>query len=107
MLENHSFKCFSHMKEISDILKSLNIKKASEHDLISHHMLKNTANTVSIPLKIIFDYSIQTSTFSLPISFLTRDQNNLGSDEFSSRKSFELRKNCCFAWIIMLLTLFL
>jgi hypothetical protein len=26
-------------------------------------MLKNTANTVSIPLKIIFDYSIQTSTF--------------------------------------------
>jgi hypothetical protein len=29
---------------------------------------------------------------TLPISFLTRDQNNLGSDEFSSRKSFELRK---------------
>ena len=26
-------------------------------------MLKNTANTVSIPLKIIVDYSIQTSTF--------------------------------------------
>jgi hypothetical protein len=26
-------------------------------------MLKNTANTVGIPLKIIFDYSIQTSTF--------------------------------------------
>ena len=27
-------------------------------------MLKNTANnTISIPLKIIFDYSIQTSTF--------------------------------------------
>jgi signal recognition particle subunit SEC65 len=44
---------------------------------------------------------------SLNISFLTRDQNNLGSDEFSSRKSFELRKNRCFAWIIMLLTLFL
>jgi hypothetical protein len=38
-------------------------KKASGHDLISHRMLKNTANTVSIPLKIIFDYSIQTSTF--------------------------------------------
>jgi hypothetical protein len=51
------------IKEISDILKSLNIKKAYGHDLISHHMLKNTANTVSIPLKIIFDYSIQTSTF--------------------------------------------
>jgi hypothetical protein len=51
------------IKDISDILKSLNIKKASGHDLISHHMLKNTANTVSIPLKIIFDYSIQTSTF--------------------------------------------
>jgi hypothetical protein len=30
---------------------------------------------------------------TLPISFLTRDQNNIGSDEFSSRKSFELRKN--------------
>ena len=29
---------------------------------------------------------------TLPISFLTRDQNNFGSDEFSSRKSFELRK---------------
>jgi hypothetical protein len=34
---------------------------------------------------------------TLPISFLTRDQNNLGSHEFSSRKSFELRKKCCFA----------
>jgi hypothetical protein len=44
------------IKESSDILKSLNIKKkATENDLISHHMLKNTANTVSIPLKIIFD----------------------------------------------------
>ena len=52
------------IKEISDILKSLNIKNASGHDLISHHMLKkNTANTVGIPIKIIFDYSIQTSTF--------------------------------------------
>jgi hypothetical protein len=31
--------------------------------LISHHtcMLKNTANTVSIPLKIIFDY-LKTAT---------------------------------------------
>ena len=28
------------INEISDILKSLNIKKASGHDLISHHMLK-------------------------------------------------------------------
>ena len=26
-------------------------------------MLKNTATTVSLPLTIIFDYSIQTSTF--------------------------------------------
>jgi hypothetical protein len=52
------------INEISDILKSLNIKiKASGHDLISHHMLKNTANTVSIPLELIFDCSIQTSTF--------------------------------------------
>ena len=48
------------INEISDILKSLNNKKekASGHDLISHHMLKDIANTVSIPLKIIFDYSI-------------------------------------------------
>jgi hypothetical protein len=30
------------IKEISDILKSLNIKNASGHDLISHHMLKKT-----------------------------------------------------------------
>ena len=36
-------------------------KKASGHDSISHHMLKNTANTVSIPLKIIFDY-LKTAT---------------------------------------------
>jgi hypothetical protein len=57
------------INEISDILKSLNKKKkkkkkkASGHDLISHHtcMLKNTANTVSIPLKIIFDY-LKTAT---------------------------------------------
>jgi hypothetical protein len=84
--------------EISDILKSLNIKRASGHDLISHHMLKNTANAVSIPLKIIRGGIVQLRP-TLPISFLTRDQNNLGSDEFSSRKLFELRKNCCFAWI--------
>jgi hypothetical protein len=52
-----------HLSISSTYKISLNIKKASGHDLISHHMLKNTANTVSIPLKIIFDYSIQTSTF--------------------------------------------
>jgi hypothetical protein len=42
------------IKDISDILKSLNVKKASGHDLISHHMLKNTAITVSIPLKKLY-----------------------------------------------------
>jgi hypothetical protein len=44
-----------------NIKKKKKKKKASGHDLISHHMLKNTANTVSIPLKIIFDY-LRTAT---------------------------------------------
>ena len=67
--------------------------------------------SISSTYKILFSVSKRGGIVqlrpTLPISFLTRDQNNFGSDEFSSRKSFELRKNCCFAWIIMLLTLFL
>jgi hypothetical protein len=70
------------IKEISDILKSLNIKKASGHDLISHHISFSVSKSDGI---------VQLRP-TLPISFLTRDQNNLGFDEFSSRKSFELRK---------------
>jgi hypothetical protein len=38
---------------VKDILKSLQIGKASGGDFISHQMLKNTADTVYLPLKYI------------------------------------------------------
>ena len=52
------------IKEISDMQKSLNIKKSLRARFeYSSYVKKNTANTVSISLEIVFDYSIQTSTF--------------------------------------------
>jgi hypothetical protein len=43
--------------DVKDILKSLQIGKASGGDFISHQMLKNTADTVYLPLKYIFNHS--------------------------------------------------
>ena len=40
--------------KIIDIIQSLKINKASGLDTISHHMLKQTVNSISIPLLIIF-----------------------------------------------------
>ena len=45
--------------DIIDIIKSLNINKASGLDEISHHMLKNTVQTVYKPLHILFTKSLE------------------------------------------------
>ena len=41
-------------EDIIDILLSLNVNKAVGIDSISHHMLRNTAHSVSLPLMILF-----------------------------------------------------
>ena len=45
-------------KEIQDIITTLNINKACGYDGISHKMLKNTRETVSKPLLILFNRSL-------------------------------------------------
>ena len=49
--------------DVKDILKSLQIGKASGGDFISHQMLKNTADTVYLPLKYIFNHSLRISKY--------------------------------------------
>ena len=48
---------------MKDILKWLQIGKASGGDIISHQMLKNTADTVYLPLKYIFNHSLRVSKY--------------------------------------------
>ena len=50
-------------ENIKDIMKSLKINKASGIDSISHHILKNTVNTISIPLLLLFNKCIEYSQF--------------------------------------------
>jgi hypothetical protein len=51
-------------EDVKDILKSLQIGKASGGDFISHQMLKNTADTVYFkPLKYIFNQSRRISKY--------------------------------------------
>ena len=75
---------------------------SSKFDMEQKKLLRRLHLSISSTYKISFSVSKRGGIVqlrpTLPISFLTRDQNNLGSDEFSSRKSFELRKNCCFAY---------
>ena len=52
-----------HDDDVKDILKSLQIGKASGGDFISHQMLKNTADTVYLPLKYIFNHSLRVSKY--------------------------------------------
>lgn len=49
--------------EISDILKNLKLGKASGSDMISHNMLKHTADTINRPLKTLFNMSLSTQCF--------------------------------------------
>ena len=49
--------------EIVDILKILKLGKAVGHDNISHHILKFTARSISKPLCILFNMSLQQSKF--------------------------------------------
>lgn len=46
-------------QDVKDILKSLQVGKASGEDSISHQMLKNTADTISKPLAYLFNYCLQ------------------------------------------------
>jgi hypothetical protein len=59
--------------DVKDILKSLQIGKASGGDFISHQMLKNTADTVYLPLKYIFNHSLRISKFGGSILFAVED----------------------------------
>ena len=49
--------------DVKDILRSLQIGKASGGDFISHQMLKNTSDTVYLPLKYIFNHSLRVSKY--------------------------------------------
>lgn len=49
--------------EVSDVLKILKLGKACGSDLVSHNMLKNTANTINRPLKILFNMSLRNRCF--------------------------------------------
>ena len=49
--------------DVKDILNSLKIGKASGGDFISHQMLKNTADTVYLALKYIFNYLLRVSKY--------------------------------------------
>jgi len=50
-------------EEIIDVLKCLKLGKASGVDTISHHMLKNTCNSVCKSLKLLFDMSLRSCKF--------------------------------------------
>ena len=49
--------------EVVDVLNSLKLNKATGLDAISHQMLKNTANSVSLPLSILFNMALEHSIF--------------------------------------------
>ncbi len=50
-------------QEISDVLSNLVINKASGPDEISHKMLKETSETICLPLSIVFNRSIQEASY--------------------------------------------
>ena len=50
-------------EELRDVLGSLKLGKASGNDLISHQMLKNTADSVCVPLTYIFNCSLRQSIY--------------------------------------------
>lgn len=50
-----------------DILSNLNVNKANGPDEISHRMLKETRNTICVPLTIIFKRSLQETVY--PVSW--------------------------------------
>ena len=49
--------------QIEALIKSLNLNKASGPDLISHKMLKGAAKAISKPITILFNRSLDESTF--------------------------------------------
>ena len=53
-----------HQQDIVDILKSLKLNKAVGLDNISHHILRNTAETISLPLLKLFQKCLQQSIFT-------------------------------------------
>ena len=51
------------ISDVMDILKLLELGKATGHDGISHHMLKYSAETISVPLFILFNRSLTMGLF--------------------------------------------
>ena len=49
--------------DVKDILQTLILGKATGHDGVSHHMLKYTADSISLPLYILFSKSLRTGIF--------------------------------------------
>ena len=52
--------------EMKDILDILNVNKASGPDMISNRMLKYTSTSVSKPLSILYNRSLQEGIFPEP-----------------------------------------
>ncbi len=50
-------------KDISDVIKSLKLNKSSGPDRISHKLLKYVADTVSLPLCVLFNMSLARGIF--------------------------------------------
>ena len=67
VVESKTDKSFNSIRvnsnEIRDVLQILKLGKASGEDGISHHMLRNTSQTVCIPLEIIFNMSLSSGIF--------------------------------------------
>lgn len=51
------------ISEIQDLLKSLDVKKATSPDGLPNFFLRETAHTISIPLAIIFNLSLSSGIF--------------------------------------------
>ena len=56
------------LTDILDVLRILKLGKASGGDGVSHHMLRNTSQTVCIPLEIIFNMFFYDHTICKPIA---------------------------------------
>ena len=61
--ENSMFVNFTNKNEIECVVKSLPNKVSSGHDQISNNLLKQLSSSISYPLEIIFNQSIQQGLF--------------------------------------------
>ena len=65
--ENSMFMNYTNKDEIESVVKSLPNKVSSGHDQISNNLLKQLSCSISYPLEIIFNQSIQQGLFPMLI----------------------------------------